>query len=288
MILLLILIIVFFIYQLYALHSFCTKCISLHSSEVTGDFVFLSDLHGHTYGDVTKGKSRLYHKIQKLQPQSIVIGGDAVSKNHPEQYERIAVFATYLQEIAPVYYLFGNHETSLSSNDATAFDAFLRDLKSAGIQVVRNDAFFPCNEQKISAFALELPLEFYKKRQVVSMPSEYLDEALSSWDKKAFNLLFVHQPAFGDAYAKLSVDGIFSGHTHGGLVRIPGVGSLISTELTWWPKYDGGLYYIGENRVPMVVSQGLGTHHFHIRVFDPAQLIYVTINSCKEEQNSVK
>ncbi len=97
--------------------------------------------------------------------------------------------------------------------------------------------------------------------------------------------MFSHQPAYADDYMKCDVDAIFSGHTHGGLVRIPGIGSVMNPEFKWWPKYGGGVYELGEQKTKLVVSHGLGTHHIHLRVFNSAQLIYGRIFSCKDKEN---
>ena len=139
---------------------------------------------------------------------------------------------------------------------------------------------------------MELPLTQYEKGTKKVLPKTVLIDAKSrignyiNNDAKELKLLFVHQPSYAEDYLMLEPDAVFSGHSHGGLVRIPGIGGLVSTELTLFPKYDGGTYYIGENKkTTLVVSQGLGTHHFHIRVLDPAQLIYVEISSCKEAKN---
>ena len=67
----------------------------------------------------------------------------------------------------------------------------------------------------------------------------------------------------------------FCGHNHGGLVRIPGIGSLLSPQLTLFPKYNDGMYEIQGRKV--IVSRGLGTHTFHVRVFNRAELIIVRL-----------
>ena len=66
------------------------------------------------------------------------------------------------------------------------------------------------------------------------------------------------------------------GHTHGVLVRIPGFGSVISPQLTPFPKYDGGFYQVNGKNI--CVSKGLGTHTFHIRIFDRAEVVMLKIN----------
>lgn len=280
------------IYQIIELNRFSVKKVNFEHENARGNFVFLSDIHGKTYGNLLKRKSYLVKKIKELNPQGIVLGGDTVSKKHPEQYETMLELIRQLKEIAPVYYLFGNHESALEIYDKERFAEYLSRLSALNVQVVRNQEFFPCEDENISGFGLELPLRQYKKWEKRPLEPEIILKVRNQWkagcreNEQKINFLFVHQPSYAEDYAKLSADGIFSGHTHGGLVRVPGIGGLISTELTLFPKYDGGIYDIGEEKkTKLVVSQGLGTHHFHIRVFDSAQLIYVTISSCKEKEN---
>lgn len=280
---------VYIIYQLIELNRFAVKRVVFHTENIDGNFVFLSDIHGKTYGKLSKGKSRLVKKIKEMQPEGIVLGGDTVSKEHPEQYDTMIELISRLQEIAPVYYLFGNHETALEVWDEERFGDYVKRLNALGIQIVRNQEFYPCKDQNISGYGMELPISQYKKWTKKPLAPEIIPETKNRWkpcDEKNLRFLFVHQPSYAEEYVKLNVDGIFAGHTHGGLVRIPGLGGLVSTELTLFPKYDGGIYHIGEDKkTKLVVSQGLGTHHFHIRIFDSAQLIYVTISSCKERKN---
>ncbi len=280
------------IYQIVELNRFSVKNVFLKTDDTEGNFVFLSDIHGKTYGNLAKGQSRLVKKINELKPEGIILGGDTVSKEHPEQYETMVELIRQLQEIAPVFYLFGNHESALEVYDKARFEKYLEQLNRLKVQTIRNREFCPCKDENISGFALELPLGQYKKWEKQPLNPEIIEEVEKNWseaigsDRNKVKLLFVHQPSYTEDYMKLQVEGIFSGHTHGGLVRIPGIGGLVSTELTLFPKYDGGVYRIGKDKkTKLVVSQGLGTHHFHIRVFDSAQLIYVTLSSCKDSKN---
>lgn len=276
------------LYQLIELNRFSVKNVHFEHSDIKGNYVFLSDIHGKTYGDPEKNKSRLVRKIMQLHPEAIIIGGDTVSKEQPKQYPKMIALIKQLQEIAPVYYLFGNHETSLEKNDKIRFKDYMDELNAIGVHICRNEVFYPCIQKEISCFALELPLKQYKKFTKVPLEEGILQEVTHKWTSKDNELrfLFVHQPAYAKEFVRLKVDGIFSGHTHGGLVRIPGVGGVLSPELTFFPKLDGGIYQVGEDEpTTLVVSRGLGTHHFNIRVFDTAQVIYVTISSCKPQEN---
>ena len=54
-------------------------------------------------------------------------------------------------------------------------------------------------------------------------------------------------------------------------MRVPGLGGLISPQLRPFPRYDHGLYRLGERR--MVVSAGLGSHTIPLRINNPPELV---------------
>lgn len=92
----------------------------------------------------------------------------------------------------------------------------------------------------------------------------FIQEALGEAKKDAVQILLAHNPMFAKEYADWGADITVCGHTHGGLVRIPGIGSVISPQFELFPKYDAGEFEFDGKKV--YVSKGLGTHTFHIRV----------------------
>ena len=51
---------------------------------------------------------------------------------------------------------------------------------------------------------------------------------------------------------------VLAGHFHGGMVRIPKFGGVISPQFQIFPKYDAGEFHEGETT--MILSRGLGNH----------------------------
>ena len=94
-------------------------------------------------------------------------------------------------------------------------------------------------------------------------------------DPEVFHILLAHNPVYFDTYAAWGADLTLSGHLHGGIIRIPGIGGLITPQAQLFPKYDRGL--ISVNGKYMVVSAGLGEHTVPIRIFNPPQLILITV-----------
>lgn len=244
--------------------------------------LFLSDLHGFTYGN------RLYNKIKELNPDFILIGGDSVNKNSAASFNKIKSLICNLPQIAPTYYAFGNHETQLKNlgfdDDRElkmAFNSFISELNANNVWLLYNEVEYMGN---VSVMPIELPLEYYSKRKIKPYNSEEATgKIIGEFFVDNFNIILSHNPNYARNYAELNPDLILCGHTHGGLVRIPFVGAIISPELELFPKYSGGMYTVanGERSTKLIVSKGLGTHGFHIRVHDMAEIVEIRLISDK-------
>lgn len=245
------------------------------------EILFLSDLHGKIFG------GRLIRNLRKLSPDYILVGGDVISKKNPKEMVYMPEFLQQLTEIAPVFYGFGNHETTIEgvlSHEMPDYDRLWNEysekVKNAGIKVIRNDSIQLRTD--ITAAFLELPESFYRKFETVDMTDEDIRSLIVDTpdEQETFQILLAHNPAYSEHYCCLNPDLILSGHTHGGLIRFPFVGSLISTELTFNPKYDGGRYRLtkenGEECM-LIVSKGLGTHSYPIRIMDRAEAVRVIL-----------
>ena len=103
------------------------------------------------------------------------------------------------------------------------------------------------------------------------MPAEEIREALGEPAEGAYRILLAHNPDYFSAYAQWGADLTLSGHLHGGMVRLPKIGGLISPNWTLFPKYDHGLYTIEEKK--MIVSAGLGSHTIKLRINNPPELV---------------
>ena len=149
---------------------------------------------------------------------------------------------------------------------------------------LKNRDIFPlCNESTIvddenmAIYGLELGREYYKRGKKTPMESQYMDDMLGKVDKSRYNILLAHNPDYLKQYAKWGADLVISGHVHGGIMRLPFLGGIIAPSFKIFPKYSGGLYEEGESK--MILSTGLGSHTIPVRVFNPAQLVVLEIDS---------
>ena len=79
-----------------------------------------------------------------------------------------------------------------------------------------------------------------------------------------------------DLYKTWGADIILSGHIHGGVIRIPFIGGVISPQFRLFPKFSGE--YKKQGNTSMIVSKGLGTHTIKVRFMNPAEIVVLHIN----------
>lgn len=285
-ILILAVILIYMVWQKWELTRFRVREYTILSPKLQEEStaVVLADLHGYVYGE---NNHRLLQKVKQCQPQAIFIPGDLIISKYSETFPTALELLIALAEIAPVYYSFGNHESRLRSEDRinhTAFMKFLDTAELAGVHIVNNRTIgIALGNNQMMLSALELDLKYYEKGKNVSMEPECLNTYLGKDRGGKFQVLLAHNPYYAQEYAAWGADVTFCGHNHGGLIRIPGAGSLLSPQLTWFPKYDAGKYVLGEKQV--IVSRGLGTHTFHIRIFNRAELLKVVFSRKSEIVN---
>ena len=91
-----------------------------------------------------------------------------------------------------------------------------------------------------------------------------------------FTLLLSHHPELAPLYGQAGLDLVFTGHAHGGQIRLPLVGGLFAPGQGIFPRYTAGAYPL-EGGGRMVVSRGLGNSRFPQRLFNRPQLVAVTL-----------
>ena len=240
-------------------------------------FAVVADLHAHVYG---RDNDILIQKIKEQKPDIILVPGDMIVSRYPETYETAYQTFEKLTEIAPVYFSNGNHESRVSKVPVMQTEAFLEyenRVRKLGVHILNNASEeVILHGGKFCISGLEIPLECYGKGSYEPLPEHFIRDVLGDAKQDSVQILMAHNPMFAKEYAEWGADVSVCGHTHGGLVRIPGIGSVISPQFELFPKYDAGEFNFGDRKV--YVSKGLGTHTFHIRVFDRAEVLMIGLN----------
>jgi predicted MPP superfamily phosphohydrolase len=234
--------------------------------------VHLSDFHNHNF--LGKDSVQIIKKIDNEKPDIIVMTGDMVNK-YDKNFERFLNLAEVLSEKYKIYYIEGNHEQRLKRND---LNFILNKLKQLGIKILNNEKIAIQGKNNcINIYGINIPVEFYKLKNKPSNIQEIINSSLKNCSKSEYNILLAHNPLYFQKYADNNVDLILSGHVHGGMIRLPFLGGLLSPERKFFPKYSSGVYEKNSKR--LVVSRGLGHSKPLIRVFNMPEILSITLSN---------
>lgn len=220
--------------------------------------VQISDLHDATFGEA---QQELIAKVAKQEPDLIFITGDVVDSNRYNLKQSLEAVEGFV-ELAPVYYVTGNHEIATGK-----VDQIKSSLSQLGVTVLSNEVEAVTLEgQTIEIFGIDDPLNGIS-----------VTDALAKHPRTEFpRLTLSHRPEVFEEYVMNGESLVFTGHAHGGQIRIPGLGGLIAPGQGFFPQYTAGVYEEGETQ--MIVSRGLGNSLFPVRIFNRPEIVTVILS----------
>ena len=235
--------------------------------------VMLADLHNHIYGERNE---ELLKEIRAQKPDFVCIAGDMLIGNSQISYEVAQETVKSLAQEFKVYYGLGNHEARMKHDlriYGTRYEDYMAPLKEAGVHILVNEYQNLCvkgNEFRI--YGYDLPMKYFEKFNRYGYETSQITEALGVCERSEtiYQILLAHNPVYFQRYAEWGADLTLSGHLHGGIIRLPLIGGVITPQAKLFPRYCAGKYYIGENT--LIVSRGLGTHTIPIRFNNPPEL----------------
>lgn len=219
----------------------------------------ISDLHNKSFG---RAQQKLLRQLQAARPDLIVVTGDLIDRRRAELQPALTLLRGCL-EIAPVYYVTGNHEAG-----ATEYPQLAQSLQQAGV------ALLDGRVQTLTRGAAEIELLGLPDPAFAGAEASLAALAAQS-DAARFRILLAHRPELLPSYAQSGVDLVFSGHAHGGQFRLPGAGGLVAPGQGLLPAFTSGAYALG--RTTMIVSRGLGNSIVPLRLFNRPELILLTL-----------
>jgi predicted MPP superfamily phosphohydrolase len=225
----------------------------------------LTDLHGGEVG------GELVVRTAGQAPDAILLAGDMFSADGDAE-EELALFCE-LAQIAPTYYVTGNHE--YWEHDVPVL---LRRIGETGVRVLDQR----CEVLHIAGQTLNLcgVSDPYAMVDAGAPDTEVqLARAAEEAVPGAYTVLLAHRPELLEKYAACGAfDLVVAGHAHGGQVRIPFlVNGLCAPNQGWFPKYAGGRYDIEDTT--LIVSRGLSTQRQMgvPRIFNRPELVVIDI-----------
>ena len=223
--------------------------------------VQVSDLHGKEFG---RDSASLLRAVADQEPDLIAITGDLVDLK--TDWSILPPLLEGLSDIAPSYFVTGNHEWTLRQNLPAALDM----IRNCGVTVLENQ--FLILERDGAEIAL-CGIHDPNGRADQKTPQELFSEV----PEGLFTLLLAHRNEHRQDY--LEYDLTLVGHAHGGIVRLPFTDGLVDTQMDWFPSYTNGFYEL-ESGATMFVSRGLGeTPRFGLRLFNRPHLPVIVLRT---------
>ena len=229
----------------------------------------ISDLHNKNFC------GKLTNKIKEISPDIIVITGDLIDRRRTNLNNAIELIEEIVK-IAPTYYVSGNHEQlsqhyvklkeELNKLNVINMDDFHTTINKEGSEIGLIGIADPAINASEKTYLSESNVKYVRSRL------NHLTKNL----KTDFNILLSHRPELLNVYKEFNIDLVFSGHAHGGQIRIPLLGGILSPNQGFFPKYSEGMHW--EGSTSMAVSRGLGNSLFPFRVFNRPELVVVILN----------
>ncbi|NLJ66222.1 MAG: metallophosphoesterase [Clostridiales bacterium] len=231
--------------------------------------VHISDLHNKQFG---KNQKYILTKFEGIAPNAIVITGDLVDRRKYD-LDKAMAFVEGALDIAPVFYVSGNHEAWSGK-----YSTIKSELEDAGVHVLDNGVIrLSIGDSSIHMFGVRDP-DFHTSNYLEGTDITEMTDQFKKWSSyKSFKILLSHRPELFDLYCENKMDLIFTGHAHGGQVRIPFIGGLVAPDQGLFPKYTSGYYTKDEST--MFVSRGLGNSIIPIRIFNRPEIVVVTLKT---------
>lgn len=243
------------------------------------NIVQISDLHSKLFGENNK---KLIQKIKSLNPDIVVVTGDLIDGEN-NNYNVALDFMKEISKLYRVYYIIGNHEQkSLIKKYKDEYKDYFNKLHQIDfVNLDNNKVEIVKGDSNINLYGLTVPYSCYKylfdNQETTSIDINFLEEKLGKVDREQFNILLAHTPFYFDEYEKWGADLTLCGHVHGGIVRLPLVGGLLSPDRKFFPKYDLGEYI--KNKSTMIVSKGLGGSKVLIRVNCKPEIVNIKLKN---------
>ena len=234
----------------------------------------ISDLHNMNFFN---NNQEVVDKISSENPDIIAVVGDMIDENSSNAENTLNTIKP-LPDIAPTYYSIGNHDKLYSD-----YNTYIEEIKNSGV-VVLDDKIdtLTVNDNQITL----LGLSGYSFGDVET--PEYTALVKELCENDTLRIMLCHYPEYSqwffgkDLYYEYDFDLMLSGHTHGGIVRIPFIGGVYAPQQGTFPEYSKGLYYVDKqnaNPYHMLVTSGLGQDSHFIRVNNFPEIAFVTVTS---------
>jgi uncharacterized protein len=218
--------------------------------------VHLSDLHC-SVAVSPREIERAVAQANALRPDLVLLTGDYVSFGARYVNPCASALASLRAPLGR-YAVLGNHDHWAGAETVAGA------LRETGIVVLRNQGR-PVGRGGADLWVVGIDSAFERRHDI--------PRALQGVPPAAFKVALLHEPDLADEVARHPVQLQLSGHSHGGQVRLPGIGAPILPRL-------GRKYPIGHRRVgslQLYTNRGVGRLPPAIRLNCPPEVALITL-----------
>ncbi len=256
-------------------------------------FVVLADLHNVRFG---KHNQRLLKRIESCSPEFIIIAGDMIQKRAICYPGDTFSLLEQLAKKHRIYYAYGNHEQTMEqqlSEQAQpddiggSWNEFKAALVKCGVSFLDNQSvWLQKGENRLRITGVSIGEQYFGHGKLRPMDTGYLTSLLGNKPESEYQILIAHNPSYFQDYCEWGADLILSGHLHGGMVRLPFLGGLVSPQVRLFPKYSAGFHKRQGHR--MAVSRGLGSHSLMPRLFNTPEIVQIILKNSELTSKQAK
>ncbi|MHB8073315.1 metallophosphoesterase [Desulfosporosinus fructosivorans] len=233
----------------------------------------LSDLHLETLQILPESIEQI---VMAQKPDLLVITGDIVSTR--TDLDKLEIYLGGLTAPYGKFVVMGNNDYSNLSN--TLFKRYLQQFQHLGWTPLLNHASY-LSELNLWIIGVDDPATAHDDVDLA-----YKAVLLSQSQHQSsppFRLVLAHSTDCLDDVAKNGAELLLAGHTHGGQIRLPGFGPLITnTYLGDLGVYEG--YHV-INGIPLYINRGIGESILPIRFNVPPEIAFFTLHQGNSQAN---
>ena len=222
----------------------------------------VSDLHNADVND------KLIPMLRLVAPDMIAITGDLIDSRRTD-VEQALSFIEEAVQIAPCYYVTGNHEARLEE-----YADLKEGLLEAGVTVLENAVVEVDGITVVGVNDPSFYTDYLFGEEDVVMATQL--ERLNIQEED-FTVLLSHRPEMFESYVENKLDLVLAGHTHGGIVGFPAIEGFFLSKINDSGEYIAELFE--ENGTKMVVSRGIGNSIVPFRLNNPSELAVIDLTN---------